>query len=882
MSDFSSHTPMMQQYLRIKAEYPDILLLYRMGDFYELFYEDAERAAKLLDITLTSRGRSAGDPIPMAGVPFHAIEGYLVKLVRLGVSAAICEQITAPTGKGPVERRVTRIVTPGTLTDEALLDGQHDNLLAALHQHGERFGLATLDIASGRFTVQELDNRTALDSELARLQPAELLLSESEAEGFSGYASTGSAHRTITQQPPWYFALDTARRLLTQQFGVHDLSGFGCEHLELAICAAGCLLQYAQDTQKAALPHIQGLSLERAEDSIFLDAASRRNLELDTQLSGDKKHTLASVMDNCATPMGSRLLRRWLHRPLRDQARLQARLASVQILGRGAPTWASELLSGIGDVERILARVGLRSARPRDLLQLGVALGRLPEVQAQLATLHSHATSEDSPLPFDKLRERETSTHLQSLAEQIQQFPELHDLLKRAIKDNPALLIRDGNVIAEGFDAELDELRSLSANAGQYLVDLETRERQRSGLSTLKVGFNKVHGYYIEISRAQSEQAPIDYQRRQTLKNTERYITPELKEFEDKVLSANEKALAREKQLYEALLDKLIEYLGELQVSSLALAELDVLCNFAERADTLRLHPPEFQDKIGIHISNGRHLVVETMLDAPFTPNDVSLDAHQRMLLITGANMAGKSVFMRQTALIVLLAHIGSFIPAETAKLGPIDRIFTRIGASDDVAGGRSTFMVEMTETANILHNATQHSLVLMDEVGRGTSTFDGLSLAWACAEELANKIKALTLFATHYFELTQLPDLCQGIANAHLDAVEQGDKLIFLHQVKTGAANKSYGLQVALLAGVPKSVVAAARKRLQQLEKQQKETVKPAQASLFAAPKPAPQTEPAKPHPVLAAIEQLKPDEMTPKQALDTLYQIQKLYRNE
>ncbi len=852
MSDFSSHTPMMQQYLRIKGEYPEILLFYRMGDFYELFYEDAERAAKLLDITLTSRGRSAGDPIPMAGVPYHAVEGYLVKLVRQGVSVAICEQIGDPTGKAPVERQVTRIVTPGTLTDEALLDERRDNLLAALHQQGERFGLATLDIASGRFTVQELTDQAALDNELARLQPAELLLSETATADFGGL--------TLTRQPSWYFALDTARRLLTQQFGTQDLSGFGCEHLELAICAAGCLLQYAQDTQKAALPHIQGLSLERAEDSIFLDAASRRNLELDTTLSGERKNTLLSVMDQCATPMGSRLLRRWLHRPLRDQLRLQARLATVQrLLDKLSEHGLHELLRGIGDVERILSRVALRSARPRDLLQLRHALGTLPQLQKRLMALTLLA-------------------HLIELAKQIQQFPELHELLETALRDNPAPLIRDGGVIAEGFDTQLDELRSLAANAEDYLLALETRERQRTGLNNLKVGFNRVHGYYIELSRAQSEQAPADYQRRQTLKNAERYITPELKAFEEKVLSANERALAREKQLYEQLLDRLLAHLGELQASAIALAELDVLANFAERAETLRLHPPEFQEKIGIHISAGRHLVVESMIDAPFTPNDVKLNGHQRMLLITGANMAGKSVFMRQTALIVLLAHIGSFVPADSAKLGPIDRIFTRIGASDDVAGGRSTFMVEMTETANILHNATPHSLVLMDEVGRGTSTFDGLSLAWACAEELARKIKALSLFSTHYFELTQLPDLCHGIVNVHLDAVEQADKLIFLHQVKTGAANKSYGLQVALLAGVPRSVVEDARKRLKQLEKQQKGVVQPEQITLFAASQQPSEKTADKPHPVLDTLQKLQPDDMTPKQALEALYLLRSL----
>jgi len=844
------HTPMMQQYLRIKAAHPDILLFYRMGDFYELFYEDAQRAARLLDITLTQRGSSAGSPIPMAGVPYHAVEAYLVKLVRQGESVALCEQIGDPaTAQGPVERQVVRIITPGTLTDAALLEERHDNLLAAIHSDdGEQFGIATLDLASGRFRVLEVPGRALLEAELARLQPAELLLAEDSPW-------PAPLDLTVTRRPSWHFAQDGARRLLNRQFGTQDLTGFGCEELTVAIAAAGCLLQYAQDTQKAALPHVQGLLLERHDDAIVLDAASRRNLELDSALSGKLSHSLIHVFDHCATPMGSRLLRRWLHRPLRDQAVLKARLHAVsQLLAALPDSGLYDLLRGIGDIERILARIALKSARPRDLHQLRHAFAALPGLQAQLATL-------DSP-------------RIGTLAAEIGSFPELHELLSRALLDPPAVLIREGGVIAPGFDAELDELQQLGQNAGQYLIDLEQRERARTGLHNLKVGYNRVQGYYIELNRSQAELVPPDYHRRQTLKNAERYITPELKSFEDKALSARERALAREKDLYEGLLERLSLELTALQSAAAGLAELDVLLNFAERAERLRLNPPSFSPQPGLEIQAGRHPVVEALLDTPFTPNDVKLDTHRRMLLITGANMAGKSVFMRQTALIVILAHIGSYVPAQRAVIGPIDRIFTRIGASDDLAGGRSTFMVEMTETANILHNATRLSLVLMDEVGRGTSTFDGLSLAWACAEHLARKLGTFTLFATHYFELTQLPSLCPGIDNVHLDAVEQGDKLIFLHQVKPGPANKSYGLQVALLAGVPRAVVQRARSHLKQLEKQQAEVIKPEQVDLFA---PAVEIAPEI-HPALLALSSLKPDELSPRQAQAVLYRLWEL----
>jgi len=836
----------MQQYLQVKADYPDMLLFFRMGDFYELFFEDAERAARLLDIALTSRGKKGGQSIPMAGVPFHAIETYLAKLVRQGESAVICEQVGDPAAsKGLVERQVSRIITPGTLTDEALLDERQESLLAAVHQVENIIGITTLDLASGRFVLIEVEGQTLLNSELERLRPAELLLSEDSRLDLPAFH--------LRKQPSWYFDLETALRLLTQQFGTRDLSGFGCDHLSVALRAAGCLLQYARETQRTQLPHIQSLHWERREDSIFLDVATRRNLELDSRLIGRNEHTLVNIMDECATPMGKRLLRRWTHRPLRDTELLRVRHHTVGVLleNHQSIEVLYQQLRAVGDIERILARIALKSAYPRDLSQLRSALSTLPYLQRQLRE-------------FDSL-------HLQNLAKKIGMFPEIQALLSTAIVEKPPLLLRDGGVIAPQYDRELDDLRGLTENAGQYLVELESRERESTGINNLKVGFNKIHGYYIEISRAQANKVPNHYTRRQTLKAVERYITDELKSFEDKILSAKGRALNQEKYLYDLLLDKLLESLSDLQSSSAALAELDVLNNFAERADTLKFYPPEFTEKPCIEIIEGRHPVVETVQDEPFMPNDLQLNANNRMLLITGANMSGKSLYMRQTALIVLLAHIGSFVPAQQAKIGPIDGIFTRIGANDDLAGGRSTFMVEMTETANILHNATRNSLVLMDEIGRGTSTFDGLSLAWACAEYLADQIGAYTLFATHYFELTRLPELYHSIANVHLEAVEQDDKLIFLHTVREGSANKSYGLQVALLAGVPKNVINQARIRLKQLESQQLQAMSQ-QTELNLQPPPT------VPHPVITKLKGVSPTDMTPRQALELIYQLKVL----
>jgi len=842
------HTPVMQQYLRIKGEHPDMLVFYRMGDFYELFYEDAERAARLLDITLTKRGQSAGKPIPMAGVPYHAAEGYLAKLVRAGQSVAICEQIGDPAAsKGPVERRVVRIVTPGTVTDESLLDERRDNLLAAIAEASDEFGLAVLDLGSGRFAVQQLRGDEALRGELERLHPAETLLAEDSRLDARLRLAAG-----LTRRPAWHFDPESAERLLSREFGTRDLAGFGCQGLLLAVGAAGCLLQYVRDTQRTALPHIRGLCTENRDEAVVIDAATRRNLELTDSLSDRPQYTLAGIMDRTSTAMGGRLLRRWIHRPLRAADTVRRRHAAVgELLELRAYPGFREDLDGVGDVERILARIALGSARPRDLAVLRESLRLLPGIQRRLAEL-------TTPLAED-------------LTRQIGEHPALVDLLDRAVIENPPVLIRDGGVIATGYDAELDELRALSENADQFLLELEQRERVRTGIPNLKVSYNRVHGYYIEITRSQSERVPEDYSRRQTLKGAERFVTPELKRFEDQVLSARDRALTRERTLYEELLERLRQHLPPLQECAEGLATLDVLCNLAERADALDLTRPELSEEEGILIRDGRHPVVERVTASPFVPNGVELDARRRMLIITGPNMGGKSTFMRQTALILILAYAGSFVPAAEARLGPIDRVFSRIGASDDLAGGRSTFMVEMEETANILHNATRRSLVLMDEIGRGTSTFDGLSLAWSCGVELATRIGAFTLFATHYFELTTLPEEHPGIANVHLEAVEHGEGIVFLHAVRDGPANQSYGLQVAALAGVPEPVIRRARSRLRELESSAHQHAGQANRQVSLFPEEPPQ-------PALDALRDLKPDDLTPREALDWIYRLKRL----
>ena len=845
-----AHTPMMQQYLRIKAENPDILLFYRMGDFYELFFDDAREAAKLLDITLTARGSANGNPIPMAGVPYHAADNYLARLLRKGMSVAICEQIGDPaTSKGPVERKVMRIVTPGTVTDEALLEQGKESLVVALSLNNDgHFGIAMLDMSSGRFAVLQAQGEEALFSELQRLRPAELLISEEVDIAPYQHRVTN-----IKQRAPWHFDSSSAERELCDQFATKDLAGFGCADLPLAISAAGCLLAYVKETQRSALPHIQALHTESREDCLILDASTRYNLELSESISGHKNNTLSAILDHTATPMGSRLLHRWIHRPLRDHKILNQRQGSIEsILKAQAYVALNEVLRGIGDIERILTRIALKSARPRDLALLRNSLAQLPALQKCLAT--------------------HKSAHIRQLSKKISEHPKIHALLNKAVIETPPLLIRDGGVIATGYDKELDELRSLQENAGDFLAKLEAKEKKETGINALKVGYNRVHGYYIEISRLHSDVVPEHYQRRQTLKAAERFITPELKALEDKVLSANERALAREKSLYNDLIEQLALSLVTLQTCAQGLSELDVLHNLAERADLLNYVRPKLINEISIKIKNGRHPVIEQVQDAPFTPNDISLSEQQHLHLITGPNMGGKSTYMRQTALIVLMAHIGCFVPADSAEIGNIDRIFTRIGASDDLASGRSTFMVEMTETANILHNATANSLVLLDEIGRGTSTYDGLSLAWACAEHLALKTKALTLFATHYFELTTLADDLAGCINVHLDAIEHGDTLVFLHKVKSGTVNKSYGLQVATLAGVPREVVERAKAKLQQLELEQdgSKTMKSNTPS-----KPAVQIKESE---LDIFVKNLQPDELSPRDALELIYQLKKL----
>ncbi|ENO8488889.1 DNA mismatch repair protein MutS [Vibrio cholerae] len=849
----SHHTPMMQQYLRLKAENPDILLFYRMGDFYELFYDDAKRASELLDISLTKRGASAGEPIPMAGVPFHAVEGYLAKLVQMGESVAICEQIGDPaTSKGPVERKVVRIVTPGTVTDEALLSERVDNLIAAIYHHNGRFGYATMDITSGRFQLSEPQTEEEMAAELQRTSPRELLFPEDFSPVHLMASRQGNRRRPI-----WEFELDTAKQQLNQQFGTRDLVGFGVEQAKLGLCAAGCLIQYVKDTQRTALPHIRSLTWDRQDQSLILDAATRRNLELTHNLAGGTDNTLAEVLDHCATPMGSRMLKRWIHQPMRDNATLNQRLDAITELKETALYGELHpVLKQIGDIERILARLALRSARPRDLARLRHAMQQLPE-------LHSVMSELKQP-------------HLTELRTHAEPMDELCDLLERAIKENPPVVIRDGGVIADGYSAELDEWRDLANGATEFLERLEAEERDRHGIDTLKVGYNNVHGFYIQVSRGQSHLVPPHYVRRQTLKNAERYIIEELKQHEDKVLNSKSRALALEKQLWEELFDLLLPHLEQLQQLAASVAQLDVLQNLAERAENLEYCRPTLVQEAGIHIQGGRHPVVERVMNEPFIANPIELNPQRRMLIITGPNMGGKSTYMRQAALIALMAHIGSYVPAESASIGPLDRIFTRIGASDDLASGRSTFMVEMTETANILHNATRNSLVLMDEIGRGTSTYDGLSLAWASAEWLAKEIGAMTLFATHYFELTELPNVLPHLANVHLDAVEHGDGIAFMHAVQEGAASKSYGLAVAGLAGVPKPVIKNARAKLQQLEllsSQPAETRKPSRVDIANQLSLIPE-----PSAVEQALAGIDPDQLTPRQALDMLYQLKKL----
>ena len=846
--DLTTHTPMMQQYLKLKAENPDILLFYRMGDFYELFYDDAKKASQLLDISLTKRGASAGEPIPMAGVPYHAVESYLARLIAMGESVAICEQIGDPAlSKGPVERKVVRIVTPGTVSDELLLEDRKDNLLAAIWQEKSGYGFATLDISSGRFNVFECDSADTMQAELQRTSPVEILYPE-DFQSMSLIENRSGLRR----RPLWDFDLSTAKQQLNLQFATKDLIGFGVEKADKALRAAGCLLQYVKDTQKTSLPHIRSITKQSQDKFVILDAATRRNLEITENLAGGTDNTVAAILDKTQTAMGSRMLKRWLHTPIRDRLILSQRQNSIEELQEHYLV-IQPLLKQTGDIERILARLALRSARPRDFARLRDSYNHLPQLQFELNALND--------------------PYLQALCHTIGTFDEIANLLNNAIIETPPVLIRDGGVIAEGYHEELDQLRLLSAGATNYLEQLEVRERDTLGIDTLKIGFNAAHGYYIQVSRGQSHLVPVHYTRRQTLKNAERYIIPELKEYEDKVLTSKGKALALEKVLYDQLFDILLPQLESMQKSAEALAELDVLTNLAERAQTLNYTKPQLSIDKGINIQNGRHLVVEQVLSEPFIANSLNLSQQRRMLIITGPNMGGKSTYMRQTALIALLAYMGSFVPASNAIIGPIDRIFTRIGASDDLASGRSTFMVEMTETANIMHNATEHSLILMDEIGRGTSTYDGLSLAWACVEMLVNQIKAMTLFATHYFELTQLPEQINSIYNVHFDAIEHENTIAFRHTVQEGAASKSYGIAVAGLAGVPNIILKRAKQKLKELEShyQQSATshVDSSQLSLISMPDESK---------VELELQQIDPDSLTPREALDVLYRLKRL----
>jgi DNA mismatch repair protein MutS len=842
-SNTPSHTPMMRQYFALKAQHADMLLFYRMGDFYELFFDDAVKASRLLGITLTQRGTSNGAPIKMAGVPYHAAEGYLAKLAKMGEAVAIAEQIgDVATSKGPVERAVTRILTPGTLTDTALLDETRDNVLLSICLGDGLVGLARLNLASGEFVLSEIAIGL-LAQELERIHPAEIVCADD------------LNHLVINQHKApkkrlsaWQFDFDAATTSLIKQFNTIDLAGFGCANLKPAIAAAGALLEYVKHTQRAALPHISALIVELSSQFIQLDAPTRRNLEIDATLRGETTPTLYSLLNTTNTAMGARLLRHWLHHPLRDRSLIAKRHDAVAELISTQPNLQNHL-KNIGDIERITTRIALKTARPRDLSGLAQSLLQLPLLQNALKNCNSSL--------------------LETLGANLQTPADALDILK-AIKPEPASVLREGGVIADGYDVELDELRALQTNHGDFLLAFEIAEKARTGLQNLKVEYNSVHGFYIEISRAQAENAPPEYRRRQTLKNAERFITPELKAFEDKVFSANDRALAREKMLYAQVLYDLEPFVTRLQTNSGTVASLDVLSCFAERAQALNYMQPQFVSEPSITIEGGRHAVVESIAQ-PFVANDVVLNPYRQLLLITGPNMGGKSTFMRQTALIVLLAHCGCFVPANVVKIGEIDRIFTRIGASDDLAGGRSTFMVEMTETANILHNATDKSLVLLDEIGRGTSTFDGLSLAWAVAKQLLEKNKSFTLFATHYFELTRIVDDFKQAANVHLDAVEHGQGIVFLHKVEEGAAHMSYGIQVAQLAGIPKSVVNEAKRKLKQLENNQlnQNTNQPDMFAVKVEEVEVPQ------HPVIAELEAIQPDDLTPKQALELLYKL-------
>ena len=840
---------MMQQYLRIKAEYPDMLLLYRMGDFFELFFEDAKRAAQLLSLTLTSRNKNSEDEIPMAGIPVHASENYLAKLLRMGESVAICDQIGDPAlSKGLVERKVTRVVTPGTIVEEALLDRCKENYLLAINNNQNDFGLAYLDLSSGQFILQTCKSINELNNEIERIQPAEIIISEDQQFNTSKKYS-------FKHVPSWHFEYESAYSALCKQFGTKDLNGYGCENQYSSVNAAGAILQYVKNTQKSALPHIDAIHLHHRSEYLHIDAITRRNLEIEHSISGETKNSLFGVLDNTACAMGARNLRKWLNQPIREQSILQNRHAAIaELIDRNEYSDLYDILIETKDIERIRSRIALQTAQPRDLDALRQTISILPRLVQQT--------------------KKYSSSLLRQSVELLSGHDELHTILDKALVDEPPALIRDGNVIKEGYDDELDTLRKISTNANQFLIDLEQKEKETTNIPSLKVSYNRIHGYYIEISRSHAEMAPEHYTRRQTLKNSERYITPELKKFEDEVLSSKERALKREKYLYDSLLKELHNHLNDIQALAKAIAQLDTLATLAERAVTLNYVQPKLTSDACIFIKSGRHPVVEHVNSEPFTANDAYLDSERKMLLITGPNMGGKSTYMRQIALITWLAYTGCFVPADVAKIGPVDAIYTRIGASDDLSSGRSTFMVEMTEAANILNNASPESLVLMDEIGRGTSTYDGLSLAWSCAEHLSEINQSYTLFATHYFELTLLPNSSSKIHNVHIDAIEHNDNIVFLHAVKEGPANQSYGLQVAQLAGIPKSAIASAKLKIKQLETQSttKESISSNHNQLGLEFESDPT------HPALEILTNVNPDEFSPKDSLELLYKLKNL----
>ncbi len=846
---------MMQQYLRIKADYPDTLLFYRMGDFYEMFHDDAERGAELLGITLTSRGKSTANPIKMAGVPFHSVNQYIQKLIKLSIPVAICEQIGDPTtSKGPVERKVVRVITPGTLTDENLLDARTENILMAVKKFNKGWSMAMLEVSSGRFSAREIPSSESIQSEIDRIQPAEILVGESTDQ------TENLSTNRLQEVPQWYFSYDRASELLKKQFGVVDLAVFECDQYPEATAVTGALLQYARDVYGAELPHIQSFRIEKPDEFVLLDSHSWRNLEIEATLSGDTKNSLLELFDRCSTTMGARQLRRWFRYPVRNRQEVERRHRIIAHLCEEGRSETSKVnLHKIGDIERIVSRVATRTARPTDLVRLKESLQSVPSLIELIA-------EGDCQEVID-------------LCNSMEALPDLTELLSRAIQDEPATMIRDGGVIQQGYDGQLDELIKLRDDSGHALSEMEIRERERTGIKNLRIHFNRVHGYYIEVPRLATEQIPAEYTRRQTTKNTERYITPELREFESQILSAKERSLAREKALYDELLDNLQQFVARIQTTAKTVAEIDVLCNFANRSKTLDLQRPKLVDEPGIAITAGRHLLVESMLSKPFVPNDTELNERNHLLLITGPNMGGKSTYMRQTAVIALLAYTGSYVPADSVTIGPIDRIFTRIGASDDLSAGSSTFMVEMTEMASILHSATQKSLVIVDEIGRGTSTFDGLALAWACAHSLLADVQALCMFSTHYFEITALAESLTGAKNVHLDAVKHGGEIIFLYEVKEGATNQSYGIQVARLAGIPSKVIAVASEKLAELsmsackqavqidEQLYQPSIFDSQAKLIS--------------PALDRLGEVQPDNISPREALEILYQLKQLHKD-